>query len=340
MGKPSRPLFLIPSQHFLFNLTMLRESINKQLLKYIGSIITEHYGNPIIIIGMHRSGTSLFSRILRNYGGYFGAKLEQNSEPPCFIEANNLILSQYQSSWDRISTSLESNIFDTPAPYSILLQLAPYLSEEFFFLADQKGNEIDHPIPTPIPNRKNIELYFFPFKIKYKIAKIPPPLFWGWKDPRNTLTLRSWLSIFPNASVVHVVRNGIDASLSLWRRAHKYGDGAPLCHDIKYCFHLWEKYVEIGESWKNQNLASYYTIKYEDLLRSPQETLASIEKIFNTSPGNENTKITKIINSDRIRHENWEEYPELLEVAHQSHIFRRLYPEFVEITQEISQKQA
>ncbi len=30
---------------------------------------------------------------------------------------------------------------------------------------------------------------------------------WGWKDPRNTFTLPMWLSIFPKARVLHVLRN-------------------------------------------------------------------------------------------------------------------------------------
>jgi hypothetical protein len=48
---------------------------------------------------------------------------------------------------------------------------------------------------------------------------------WGWKDPRNTLLLRPWLEVFPEAKVVHVVRNGVEVALSLARReAFRLGD--------------------------------------------------------------------------------------------------------------------
>jgi hypothetical protein len=42
--------------------------------------------------------------------------------------------------------------------------------------------------------------------------------FWGWKDPRNSLTLPFWLSVVPDAWVVLVVRNPLEVARSLERR--------------------------------------------------------------------------------------------------------------------------
>ncbi|MBW1793701.1 MAG: sulfotransferase [Deltaproteobacteria bacterium] len=67
------------------------------------------------------------------------------------------------------------------------------------------------------------------------------PPFWGWKDPRTTLTLPLWLKLFPKARIIHVIRNGIDSALSLWRRCKKAGVGAPHCLDLNYCFDLLER---------------------------------------------------------------------------------------------------
>ncbi|MEM6529500.1 MAG: hypothetical protein AAF653_14480, partial [Chloroflexota bacterium] len=38
---------------------------------------------------------------------------------------------------------------------------------------------------------------------------------WGWKDPRNTLTLAFWLDLFPDANLLLVVRNPMEVARSL-----------------------------------------------------------------------------------------------------------------------------
>jgi hypothetical protein len=55
------------------------------------------------------------------------------------------------------------------------------------------------------------------FYLKYRaITNIKMP--WGWKDPRNIITLPLWLEIFPSAKIIHIFRNGIDVARSLVRR--------------------------------------------------------------------------------------------------------------------------
>ena len=44
---------------------------------------------------------------------------------------------------------------------------------------------------------------------------------WGWKDPRNTFLLPLWRDIFPEAKVIHVIRNGVDVAASLLTREEK-----------------------------------------------------------------------------------------------------------------------
>jgi hypothetical protein len=44
---------------------------------------------------------------------------------------------------------------------------------------------------------------------------------WGWKDPRNSITLPVWLKLFPDARVIHIVRNGVDVAESLYRRQQR-----------------------------------------------------------------------------------------------------------------------
>ena len=46
---------------------------------------------PVIILGMHRSGTTMITKILENLGLYVGAEKEENHEALFFWEINNWI---------------------------------------------------------------------------------------------------------------------------------------------------------------------------------------------------------------------------------------------------------
>jgi hypothetical protein len=50
------------------------------------------------------------------------------------------------------------------------------------------------------------------------VAGFDGDAFWGWKDPRNCLTLPFWRQIAPSLKVVFVVRNPLEVALSLKRR--------------------------------------------------------------------------------------------------------------------------
>ena len=58
---------------------------------------------PIIITGMHRSGTSLLTKILSKYI-YFGNMLDDNNESIYFQRINRWLLSCNSCSWDNPSS--------------------------------------------------------------------------------------------------------------------------------------------------------------------------------------------------------------------------------------------
>lgn len=58
---------------------------------------------------------------------------------------------------------------------------------------------------------------------------------WGWKDPRNSLTLSFWLSLLPELKVVICLRNPLEVALSLRRRGNS---------SLALGFHLWRTYHE------------------------------------------------------------------------------------------------
>ncbi len=55
---------------------------------------------PIIILGMHRSGTSLLTRMLEAIGLFVGRDLQGDHESAIFIQVNNKYFEQTNSSWD------------------------------------------------------------------------------------------------------------------------------------------------------------------------------------------------------------------------------------------------
>jgi hypothetical protein len=143
---------------------------------------------PVIIIGSHRSGTSLVTRWLREAGVFLGRNLDPNLESTFFIELNNFVLRCCGGSWDR------------PAVMSDLLA-HPTLREA---------------MQAYLARRLARRGRFLPFA---RAAR--PTALWGWKDPRATLTLPLWLALFPQARIVWVSRHGVDVAQSLLEREQR-----------------------------------------------------------------------------------------------------------------------
>ena len=55
---------------------------------------------PVIVIGMHRSGTSMLTRFIQDLGVFMGKDLSENDESRFFMNLNRWILFQAGASWD------------------------------------------------------------------------------------------------------------------------------------------------------------------------------------------------------------------------------------------------
>ena len=69
--------------------------------------------NPIVVVGMHRSGTSLVSRLLDKSGVLMGKDLQEDHESEFFIGLNEWIYENAGADWAR------------PAAVSELLDFEP-----------------------------------------------------------------------------------------------------------------------------------------------------------------------------------------------------------------------
>lgn len=135
---------------------------------------------PIVILGMHRSGTSVVSNMLHRIGISMGSNLLPSDgfnpngyfEDEDFLWINKGILENAEGTW-----------------------YVPPTVEEMI-----KGGEkfADAICKTVEDKRKKAGRNL-----------------WGWKDPRNSLTCWSYMKEIPDARFIVVVRNLADIKLSL-----------------------------------------------------------------------------------------------------------------------------
>ncbi len=105
---------------------------------------------------------------------------------------------------------------------------------------------------------------------------------WGWKDPRNTITLPFWLKYFPDMKVIHIYRNGIDVVQSFYKRNIKLNKYSSYYSEVLNskieALKLWENYYTRSESYRSSLTDRFLDIKYE-LLTTGNE--AEIKKLQN-----------------------------------------------------------
>lgn len=229
---------------------------------------------PIIIAGMHRSGTSVLTSILDELGLFAGKKLDANHEATFFVHLNNWLLRQAGATWDR-----------------------PEAFEEFLMHEDlvaARIQQLEHLLSTP----RAIEfLGLRNYLALGDIKNMSEP--WGWKDPRNTFTLPLWLKIFPNAKLLVIHRHGVDVAKSLATRADKISQSLsadvkqqsrwmwrlPLsnnsfsrCRDTDEGVALWKSYTETADRHAAELGDRALVLQYEAFLQQPA---SHVEKVLN-----------------------------------------------------------
>ncbi len=229
---------------------------------------------PVIIIGMHRSGTSLLTRALQGFGFFMGVGTSRNEEAAFTNALNNWIFRHAGATWDQ------------PEPMDRLLAdqaIRPHLHEYLMGV-------IDGPAAMRFLGPAG-------WLRHGGLRGIDRP--WGWKDPRNTFTLPFWLELFPDARILHIVRHGVDVAESLrsrrarelerniarYRRLRGLYHANPLapkrrpfagherCAWLDGGFSLWEAYVDRAREHVEALGSRAREIRYEDLISQPATVL-------------------------------------------------------------------
>jgi hypothetical protein len=226
-------------------------------------------GSPLIVMGMHRSGTSLVARILSESGVFLGADRNSHDESWFFRGLNDLVLRAAHAEWD------------WP------LALAPLYGDES--TCNALGEQLDARV-------RSREVRGFLGLRRWLSARsldgVSEP--WGWKDPRSTLTLPFLLRLFPSARVINVYRDGVDVAASLVRRERERQGRldkdvrSSRCLDPDQAFALWAEYVEISLDVTEELPPSCVRdVRYESLIEKPEERIRELLAFAGVDPGDE-----------------------------------------------------
>ena len=232
---------------------------------------------PILLIGMHRSGTSMLTRTLEALGLYIGRGTTRNAECRFTNALNYWLFRQASATWER------------PAGIDALLadeQTRPWVE-------DYLRGVTAGPAAARYLGLRRWRRY-------RSLHRIGEP--WGFKDPRTTYTLPVWRALFPQARVLHITRHGVDVAESLrarrseavsraiaryrGRRAlytlnplapKRSGFGhAPSVGTLDGGLALWSAYTRRARAHAAELGAQALELRYEDLLAEPVDHLRRI----------------------------------------------------------------
>lgn len=232
---------------------------------------------PVIVIGMHRSGTSMLTRVLQRSGFFMGRGTTRNEECRWTNAVNYWLFGQASATWER------------PEGMDTVLASAPWRE----VVTDYLGGITDGPASLGYLGVRRWARY-------RSMHRVTAP--WGWKDPRNTFTLPLWRSVFPHARVLHIMRHGVDVAHSLQVRHLEARDNArrryqrhrtwyvnnPLAPkrsgfahamrvaDLDGGLELWRGYTRRARGHVEALGDQALEVRYEDLLREPEHHLAEI----------------------------------------------------------------
>ena len=210
---------------------------------------------PVIILGAHRSGTSATAHALEMLGLQIGEHLDSHREPRSLQKLHEEYLQRAGGAWHN------------PEPFLRQIATAAGMRDCVSYLRTNVENDF----ARIFDYRKNPKGLWLRLRMKFGAP-------WGWKEPRTTLFATAWLEIFPEARIVHVVRDPLAAAESIRERELKFqAAGDPPTGniaDLEYCKQLVETYLSAAE--RVAKSANYYRLQLEELQANPPAMLEQL----------------------------------------------------------------
>jgi hypothetical protein len=132
--------------------------------------------DPVIVLGMHHSGTSILAEILHRFGVFMQANVRHH-ESKFFVDLNDRVIMGGGANWAR----------NPIMPVTEVMAQREVAAKR---IAKQG-------------------------LLKYLEAGYDGASRWGFKDPRTCVTLPLFVELYPDARYLHIVRNEADAATSL-----------------------------------------------------------------------------------------------------------------------------
>jgi hypothetical protein len=213
----------------------------------------EMRADPIIVLGMHRSGTTMIARLLEASGVFMGTRLSGNHEPRMIQDANRQIFDYFQAGW--IEPARVAN------PEALLRGF------------DGLCADISRRLAEDIPSC-------------FRAQRLVGSCGWGFKDPRTSVTAGLFLRLFPDARAIFIHRRGEDVAASILKRElriqKKYPQELPLVFEdpskiVLRAAKAWEVYNERALAIL-PHFRQHVVVRYEDVVASPELQLAAAFK--------------------------------------------------------------
>jgi len=222
--------------------------------------------HPVLVVGMHNSGTSILTEILHKNGIFFGSNMHHFESHFFSNFINDRIILEGKGNWAKLP------ILSVDKVLSYESSVAPIIKAHW--LADYLQWGYD-----------GVSL-------------------WGIKDPRLCVLLPLYLKIFPDAKVVHIMRNPNDVAASL---TGKYKAGVGILDDFNHWKTLTEAYTKRVVEYKDQ-CASYYEINYDVLCTDPVNQTKELFNFLSIPYTSRTEELLTKVSSARIgSFERWQE---------------------------------
>lgn len=194
---------------------------------------------PVMIAGMHRSGTSMITRLLNLAGVQLGPTQDllqaMPDNPTGYWESRSLMMVN-----DEL-LNLFGGAWDHPPELPVGFELDPRAQA----LLEQAAQALE-PLQTAGGNA------------------------WGWKDPRNSITFAFWRQLVPDAKMVLCLRNPLEVHSSLRARG-----GYSTAH---FSMHLWRTYnrAALAATQASERVVTHYDSYFIDAPRELERVLGEL----------------------------------------------------------------
>jgi len=207
---------------------------------------------PVFIVGCPRSGTSMLYHMLLSAGGFAHFRTQMN-----------------------VFDVLRANYGDLGALKNKRRMMKEWLQSRAFMVSGLDAASIEAKILSECRSTADFERI-----VMGEVARTQGVDRWADSTPTNIPHLLEIKQGFPDALVVHIIRDGRNAALSIDR----HGWSRPLPWDRKRSLLAaglyWEWIVRKGRELGAHIQPDYMEVRYEDLVNKPRETLAQLGRFI------------------------------------------------------------